>query len=266
MTITKRRFSTGFTLIELLVVIAIIAILAAILFPVFAKAREKARQTQCQASLRQLGIATLSYAQDYDEKFPSDASYGGAVHDGNWAAEVNIYVKAPKIFACPNDTSVPTGTNATLSYGYNGNLAAVNSSKFAAPALLVLFYEDGTGSSGDLTQVTTDKNGRDGVDPTYATGTAGVYPRMDYTAIGAAGSCVTYVKPTRHDPGAEYVAADAHVRFLRPEKVSVGYTAADANTAFNCTGTAVLPSVTTSATAAGTNVLNPQFTLTFSYM
>jgi len=62
----------GFTLIELLVVIAIIAILAAILFPVFAKAREKARQSSCLSNLRQLATATLSYTQDYDETFPEE--------------------------------------------------------------------------------------------------------------------------------------------------------------------------------------------------
>ncbi|MCW3060774.1 MAG: prepilin-type N-terminal cleavage/methylation domain, partial [Capsulimonas sp.] len=64
----------GFTLIELLVVIAIIAILAAILFPVFAKAREKARQTTCASNLRQLGLAMLQYVQDNDETFPFGAT------------------------------------------------------------------------------------------------------------------------------------------------------------------------------------------------
>ncbi|MFA4044255.1 MAG: hypothetical protein HZRFUVUK_001041, partial [Candidatus Fervidibacterota bacterium] len=66
----KRRMHRGFTLIELLVVIAIIAILAAILFPVFARAREKARQASCQSNLKQIGLAIFQYAQDYDERLP----------------------------------------------------------------------------------------------------------------------------------------------------------------------------------------------------
>ena len=70
----------GFTLIELLVVIAIIAILAAILFPVFAKAREKARQTSCTNNQRQIATAALMYAQDHDEMFPDSASFWGAIN------------------------------------------------------------------------------------------------------------------------------------------------------------------------------------------
>src|SRR6267154_425236 len=66
----RKNHASAFTLIELLVVIAIIAILAAILFPVFAQAREKARQASCQSNLRQLGLATLMYVQDYDETYP----------------------------------------------------------------------------------------------------------------------------------------------------------------------------------------------------
>jgi prepilin-type N-terminal cleavage/methylation domain-containing protein len=66
----------GFTLIELLVVIAIIAILAAILFPVFAQAREKARQTQCLSNMRQMGLAVQMYLQDFDERFPLDSHTG----------------------------------------------------------------------------------------------------------------------------------------------------------------------------------------------
>lgn len=71
-----RLDSRGFTLIEWLVVIAIIAIPAAILFPVFAKAREKARQTTCLSNMKQLGLGFLQYNQDYDEKFPNSQFYG----------------------------------------------------------------------------------------------------------------------------------------------------------------------------------------------
>lgn len=70
MRLTRTERNAGFTLVELFIVIAIIAILAAILFPVFATAREKARQASCQSNLRQLGLATLIYSQDYDEVFP----------------------------------------------------------------------------------------------------------------------------------------------------------------------------------------------------
>jgi prepilin-type N-terminal cleavage/methylation domain-containing protein/prepilin-type processing-associated H-X9-DG protein len=124
------RRTRGFTLIELLVVIAIIAILAAILFPVFAKAREKARQTSCLSNLRQLGTGLLSYVQDYDGRYPDSrvmpsyagqpAGYLGAWHiteygirmwyDGSqnqlwgWPSVVSPYVKNTQIFKCPSDS------------------------------------------------------------------------------------------------------------------------------------------------------------------
>ena len=119
----------GFTLIELLVVIAIIAILAAILFPVFAKAREKARQISCASNERQIGLAMLQYVQDSDEAltcsyygnktYPSDA---GANY--KWMDAVYPYVKNEQVFDCPDDTqSLPyhyrTGMNYG-SYGLNG--------------------------------------------------------------------------------------------------------------------------------------------------
>lgn len=89
----------GFTLIELLVVIAIIAIIAAILFPVFAQAREKARQITCVSNLKQIGLAIIQYTQDYDEMLPPRAN----TYPGNWKNLVNAYAKATGVFACPSN-------------------------------------------------------------------------------------------------------------------------------------------------------------------
>ena len=93
--------SHGFTLIELLVVIAIIALLAAILFPVFARARENARRASCQSNLKQIALGMAQYVQDYDERFPpylTDASGNGAVDvadgDQGWADLIQPYTKS----------------------------------------------------------------------------------------------------------------------------------------------------------------------------
>jgi prepilin-type N-terminal cleavage/methylation domain-containing protein/prepilin-type processing-associated H-X9-DG protein len=94
----------GFTLIELLVVIAIIAILAAILFPVFAKAREKARQSSCLSNLKQIALAALSYAQDYDERtvmFAQQSS--GIYYDFHWPLEP--YMKSAQLWDCPSNSA-----------------------------------------------------------------------------------------------------------------------------------------------------------------
>jgi len=91
----SNRARRGFTLIELLVVIAIIAILAAILFPVFAQAREKARATMCLSNMKQIGLGTMIYVQDYDEKYPMSQSYHNGVQV-TWNALLEPYIKADK--------------------------------------------------------------------------------------------------------------------------------------------------------------------------
>src|SRR5665213_1283353 len=97
----------AFTLIELLVVIAIIAILAAILFPVFAQAREKARQTTCASNEKQMSLAMLQYVQDYDELYPgflgiSANNNNGLENNGGWGNRIYPYVKSMAVFGCPS--------------------------------------------------------------------------------------------------------------------------------------------------------------------
>jgi len=120
----------GFTLIELLVVIAIIAILAAILFPVFAKVREKARQTACLSNERQLGLGLEQYLNDYDEGTPQGWTQYG--EPSGWASQVYPYITSYSIFMCPDDAQVdgngasayPPGGQAVYrasSYGINAD-------------------------------------------------------------------------------------------------------------------------------------------------
>jgi len=151
--VSKRH---GFTLIELLVVIAIIAILAAILFPVFARAREKARQTSCLSNVKQLSLGLYMYAQDYDEKFPrwnwgERISIGGPPGMTMWYAAVFPYVKNQQLYTCPSVvrdgchlTCYPAWSGTVtggISYGYNeyiGNVgASMGSIQFPAQHVLL---------------------------------------------------------------------------------------------------------------------------------
>jgi prepilin-type N-terminal cleavage/methylation domain-containing protein/prepilin-type processing-associated H-X9-DG protein len=94
----------AFTLIELLIVIAIIALLAAILFPVFARARENAKRSSCQSNLKQISLGMAQYVQDYDEKFPCIWSGGSFPGSWHWMDSIMPYSKNDQIFNCPSDT------------------------------------------------------------------------------------------------------------------------------------------------------------------
>jgi prepilin-type N-terminal cleavage/methylation domain-containing protein/prepilin-type processing-associated H-X9-DG protein len=112
----KRRFR-GFTLIELLVVIAIIAILAAILFPVFARARENARASSCLSNVKQMGLSIEMYKQDYDGKYPAARWKGGTGHWYDWY--LAPYIKNKQVQICPDHTDWTIGYSYNIAFGYD---------------------------------------------------------------------------------------------------------------------------------------------------
>jgi len=108
----RKGMSQGFTLIELLVVVAIIGILAAILFPVFARARENARRASCMSNLKQQGLAIMQYTQDYDEKYPPVWT-GWTSVDNVWIGELQPYIKNTDVYFCSSDTASDDDSSAS---------------------------------------------------------------------------------------------------------------------------------------------------------
>ena len=144
-----RNRKRAFTLIELLVVIAIISILAAILFPVFARARENARRTSCVSNGKQMGIATMMYVQDYDETYPRNQQ----TRDGStstywyWSELLQPYVKNRQIFNCPstNRTSIiDGGYGANVRMFVNRTSTPTSLASVAAPASTYMIMDYGT--------------------------------------------------------------------------------------------------------------------------
>lgn len=192
----------GFTLIELLVVIAIIAILAAILFPVFAKAREKARQASCNSNIKQLMLGVVSYAQDYDERLPYDNLPGTAPYY-TWRSMILPYIKNNQIFMCPSNASMSPsfvsytgGTDDTLQSGYAINVSHWLAGAPTPPygqslgtiddACCVVYLWESTGPS----EVGIDSNSHG-------------YVRTDAAAL-------------RHNEGQNLAFLDGHSKWLKP--------------------------------------------------
>jgi len=154
----ERRPGGAFTLIELLVVIAIISILAAMLFPVFARAREKGRQASCVSNMKQIGIAVAQYVQDNDETLPTREFDAGSGRQYSWKVQIFPYVKSKGVFQCPsNDETSQKELNGPIdaipgSYGCNaGASAGIRASSGGYPfdgnaqSPMPAVYTDGTG-------------------------------------------------------------------------------------------------------------------------
>ncbi len=240
----KQDAVRGFTLIELLVVIAIIAILAAILFPVFAKAREKARQTACLSNEKQLGLGFFQYTQDYDEGLPQGGAY---THFGfysnyglGWASQIYSYVKSRAVYTCPDDTAIAVAPKSVVSYGYNKNLTpspfangstAVSIVQLHQSARTVLLYEVSGNTNGDPTSINTtfansdlsqDGNGFELDETIGAALQSGKFATGAMLGHTAATNPYYDAPLGRHTDGANYLLCDGHAKWLRPTAVSPG--------------------------------------------
>lgn len=249
------RSRVGFTLIELLVVIAIIALLAAILFPVFARAREKARQTTCASNQKQLGLGFIQYVQDYDEVFP----YGndGFASTAGWARPIMPYLKAPEAFKCPNDPTSYTRDGVqwqTVSYALNDsllpdgnrdanwNVSPTPLSKLVAPASTVMLCE-AFGATLDPKRTGTDDDFSGGATMSTQFWTQDGLGHPSSYCLYATGNPVGHtlkqapgITDGVHSGGSNYLAADGHVRWLKATAISPGKDALGSNDPQNDAG------------------------------
>jgi prepilin-type N-terminal cleavage/methylation domain-containing protein/prepilin-type processing-associated H-X9-DG protein len=230
----------GFTLIELLVVIAIIAILAAILFPVFAKVREKARQTSCLSNMKQLGLGMMQYAQDNDETISAPTSDGtnncsGACAYGSWAGKLLPYVQSTAVFACPDDPTSVSGTQSVVSYAEN-DLLGFASYSHNTPALAVLSADNAPSLTVMLCEVqgarVDFKNLPESTSPLTAGQKLNFRGNSGFTTLvtGPLPGPSRFTDAAVHTGGSNFCALDGHAKWLSPGKVSSGSAFAEHST------------------------------------
>jgi len=220
----------AFTLIELLVVIAIIAILAAILFPVFAKVREKARQTSCASNLKQIGLALVQYTQDWDEttshmqvtKIPGGIDGSGITP--KWQLPLQTYIKSQNLYLCPDRTTRfnPVGNGSGKSVGPDPNKCYDNWN--TTGVCFGYGYNDGIlsdGGTGMIEAQTPDglRPGRslarlDSPANLVAYGDTDDNPGYSVAADNIVGKNIS-TSTLRHDGQFNFCFADGHVKFIR---------------------------------------------------
>lgn len=225
----------GFTLIELLIVITIISLLAAILFPVFARARENARRTSCQSNLKQIGLGMAMYSQDYDERILPQIIYGPnsagtASVSFHWNFCLTPYIKNNQIFICPSRSARSSATQMTpqTNYGYNrsgqptrtwvegsnanysigGTFRADGTMQAAAPVLTLAAIPNPSGTVAIGDTVAWPSTAADGLDY-YGNGS----PFLVWTNTNPTMGSATYYPDPRHFDGANFVYLDGHVKW-----------------------------------------------------
>lgn len=199
------KHTSGFTLLEILIVIAIVVLLAALLFPAFARAKEKAHMATCSSNLRQIYVGLNIYAADYNRYYPPPRSYELSTIDCDWMDALYPYIKSAKVFQCPSNprgdyqpTCKPSETledrtilNHDGSYIINtGGKIHLRESNFYSPSSTLLLTE-GTSASFGITGMGN--------------------PNIEHSGIEA-----------HHNNGCNVCFADGHVKWLKYEKLYDG--------------------------------------------
>ena len=211
----------GFTLIELLVVIAIIAILAAILFPVFARAREKARQTSCLSNLKQIGLGWVMYAQDYDECIawrevnPPVPNYSLSIQ-----AMLTPYIKNDQLWVCPSATpkAVNQWPGMITNYGFNDWFGMYTTASMGGWGAIQTYDRSVKGTcSLAAIQVPSETVVACDCDANYGPNTGAWWGYAHMNPRPLAGNPMM---PTRHNGGLNVFFADGHAEWYTPQNIS----------------------------------------------